>query len=159
MSRLRLRILNTNICQLSVRFGFESMLINRNGFRQRIYLNTTNICKGLYLFYVYTWNINTMCSPFKINIQTAKLQPLWPFIFINRFCHVSDHYKCPTHLAAQICKSLCKRFADAGDYRMIYRFQQPVTPGCCPKIRLWGWQKASHCTLVIALRAFGYIGK
>ena len=58
---------------------------------------------------------------------------------------MSGHYKYPTHLTTQICKRLRKRFA----MRAIIEQFKDFNTHCCPKIRLRGWQKASHCTLVL----------
>ena len=60
-----------------------------------------------------------------------------PFIFLNLSHHVTTKY--PSR----------KRFPNAGDNMAEFT---DFNTQCCPKIRLCGWQKASHCTLVILVR-------
>ena len=66
------------------------------------------------------FTVNKSKPKFKVHIYTDDA------CIVNLPHHVFGHYKYPAHLTTQICKRLCKWFANAGDNRMNYVFQLPL---------------------------------
>ena len=121
----------------SVKYPFTNTLIMSSKF----ILPNINQFANLILLYRY--------PRFKIKIclltskSNFKLCIYRPFIFVN----LSHHITTNIHLATQIWKQLQRRrFANAGNNTEFIDFNTQ----CYPKIWLCGWQKASHCTLVIS---------
>ena len=100
--------------------------------RQRLYTNSDCVTHEDYIRSIYNNEISELiCKCFKY--ITLKCRAIY---FLMTTQHISLHRSVNVFACGWQIRVIIEQFTDFNIH-------------CCPKIRLRGWQKASHCTLVL----------